>query len=747
MGNLFATKLQSQCVFSLPDSEKKRDWHSLLGHPSDEYTKQLLSSKKISGTFTSSSKCQIHMDMLEISPPSCQAFINSLLNELKNKLNITPAYIHTDQGGEFDSNNFKQNLLGKGIFLERGPAYSPQTNGVAERFNQSLLAKVKCLLAQSNIPIIYWDKAALYASVLLNHLPHRFLNMSSPNDVQLRVSSTIQPIRNLNAFLPFGIKIVVKNENPGSKVNPSGQAMKALTFEPYSDALRVLDVVTGKIRVTCDYSQLKSETTVMLRKDPCVLPMQPVKAPPQTTNLPVLMDSLPQLSLPITGHHEVVPQISIENQSPSHEPSPQAVSIQNKKPPKYTYVPYYKTMPCNVSSQVRTHNIIEGTKCRQRPPDCLMLADVVTYKQALPDPLEEEAWKSAMKQEYDSLMNHSTGELVPYPSNGTKVIGAMWQLTCKRNEFGKVYCHKARWVVLGNHQEHLIHYFDTWELVGRNETFKIMLILAVCCDYIPYQFDIETTFLHGKMDVKVYVKQVRGFEITGKEQWVWRLNKSLYGTKQAPRMWQAKLVKVLDSLGMKPTRADDSLYSNKDQSLFLHVHVNDGFLIGKCEKEIVFFLKRRNAIFKLKYQKRPTHHLGYCLDWSTKGIVQLNQQDLISQLLKDVDLENSQYVKTPCNNNLLKELEVIGDPISTTSYQQAIGSLNYLAQHTQPNISYTLNTLSRYATHPKARNWVALKHLFRYLKGSSGICLHYTNQDSHSSDGLMGRADAHYAND
>ncbi|MBW0510292.1 hypothetical protein O181_050007 [Austropuccinia psidii MF-1] len=376
-----------------------------------------------------------------------------------------------------------------------------------------------------------------------------------------------------------------------------------------------------------------------------------------------------------------------------------------------------------------------------------MLADVVTYKQALSDPFEEEAWKTAMKQEYDSLMNHSTGELVPYPSDGSKVNGGTWWLTGKQNKFGKVYRHKARWVVLGNHQEHLVHYFDTWASVGQNETFKIMLILAVWHDYIPYQFDIEIAFLHGRMDTNVYVKQVRGFKVPGKEQWVWRLNKSLYGTKQAPRMCQAKLVEVLDSLGMKPTRADDSLYSKKDQNLFLHVHVNDGFLIGKCEKEIVFFLTRRNVILKLKYQKRPTHHLGYCLDWSTKGIIQLNQQDLISKLLKDYDMENSQSVKTPCNSNLLKELEVIGDPISTTSYQQAIGSLNYLAQHTQPDISYTVNALSMYETHPTARHWVALKHLFRYLKGSSGLSLCYTDQDSHSSEGLIGWDDADYAND
>ncbi|MBW0522322.1 hypothetical protein O181_062037 [Austropuccinia psidii MF-1] len=274
-----------------------------------------------------------------------------------------------------------------------------------------------------------------------------------------------------------------------------------------------------------------------------------------------------------------------------------------------------------------------------------------------------------------------------------------------------------------------------------------MLILVVCNGYIPYQFDIETAFLHGKMDANVYVKQVKGFKVAGKEGRVWGLNKSLYGSKQAPRMWQAKLVEVLGSLGMRPTRADDSLYSNQDRSLFLHVHVDDGFLIGKWENEILSFLNRLNAILKLKYQKRPTHHLGYCINWLSKGTVHLGQQDLISQLLKDYDMENSRSVKTPCNSNLLKELEVIGDPVSITPYQQAIGSLNYLAQHTRPDISFTVNALSRYATHPTAKHWVALKHLFCYLKGSSGLCLTYTNLDTHSCDGLIGWADADYAND
>ncbi|MBW0542418.1 hypothetical protein O181_082133 [Austropuccinia psidii MF-1] len=459
---------------------------------------------------------KIHIDTLRFSPPSQQGnryvlvivddysqfnriylmsekgkeevYISSYLDELKNKLSIMPGYIHTDQGGEFDSKSFQNLLISKGISLERAPPYSQQTNGVAERFNQSLLTKIRCLLAQSNIPIGLWEEAAEHASMLLSYLPHKFLSMKSPIDLLVSRSSTIQPIPDLNQLLPFGTKVMVKKKSPISEVHVVGKVMKALQYEPYSDALRVLDTISGTIRITQDFSQLKSDTTVILRKDPSVLPAQ--VEPPQPC---------------MTVDHEPVSQKEISSEGAQS---------------RYTYVPYYDTAPLDVSSGISTQNIIKGERRQGRPPDCFMLDNVVTYKKAMSNPNKEEAWRSAMKLEYDSLMNHNIGELVLYPSHGAKVFGGMWRLTQKRNEFGHVYQKKAWWVVLGNHQEHLLHCFDTRALVGRKETFKVLLILVFNQGYIPYQFDIKTAFLHDKMDTNVYVKQVKGFEVPGKEGWV-----------------------------------------------------------------------------------------------------------------------------------------------------------------------------------------------------------------------------------
>ncbi|MBW0475978.1 hypothetical protein O181_015693 [Austropuccinia psidii MF-1] len=516
--------------------------------------------------------------------------------------------------------------------------------------------------------------------------------------------------------------------------------MKALTFEPYSDALRVLDPHTGKVKISRDYVQLRSETSVIMRKDHCSLPESPIESRPQPVTV-----TLPTLGKDHTSH---------PNQAPDHVGSAQnndlplsPTSNPVRQCERYTYVPFYDTAPRNISSEISPQNIIEGTKRLRKPADRLMLADVVTYKQAMSNPAEEKAWQQAMKSEYDSLMNHNTGDLVPYPPNGTKVIGGMWRLTRKRNEFGEIYRYKARWVVLGNHQEHMIHYYNTWASVGRNETFKVMLILVITQGFVPFQFDIETAFLHGEMDARVYVKQVKGFEVPGKENHVWCLNKSLYGTKQAPRMWQAKLVEILGELGMYSSRSDNSLYFNKEKTLFLHVHVDDGFLIGKLESEILKFLEKLHSKLKLKYQRYPTQHLGYRLNWRSDGNVSLSQRDLIMQLLRDNDMEGSRGVKTPCNANLLKELEAVGEPVMVTNFQQAIGTINYIAQHTRPDVLFAVNSLSRHSTHPTAKHWVALKHLLRYLKGSCDISLCYSKSIRTDNSTLTGWADADYAND
>ncbi|MBW0477039.1 hypothetical protein O181_016754 [Austropuccinia psidii MF-1] len=248
------------------------------------------------------------------------------------------------------------------------------------------------------------------------------------------------------------------------------------------------------------------------------------------------------------------------------------------------------------------------------------------------------------------------------------------------------------------------------------------------------------------MDATVYVKQVKGFEKEGKESWVWRLNKSLYGTKQAPRMWQEKLVGILTKCNMMKSNSDDSVFLNQGKTHMLHMHVDNGFIIGKHNQEVLTFLSKFGSRLSIKYKKFLTQHLGCKLDWKKNNTLEISQTDLIIKLLHDHDMDDSKGVKTPCNGNLISELDNEGEVIATNNYQKAIGSLNYLAPHIRPDIMFMVNQLSKYSIRPNAKHWTAVKHLLQYLKSTITMTLYYSKKTNEPDKILAGWADADYAN-
>jgi hypothetical protein len=226
----------------------------------------------------------------------------------------------------------------------------------------------------------------------------------------------------------------------------------------------------------------------------------------------------------------------------------------------------------------------------------------------------------------------------------------MWLLTRKKNEFNEAVCHKASWVFFGNHQEHYaIHYFEMYLSVAWNESLKMMLSLAVNHIYAVFQFDFETAFLYGNIYTNIYVFQVLGFEHPDpkKKLWVWKLQNSLYGTKQSPRMWKVHLIQTLDSIGFKPCIIDDALFHNKDTLILLHMHVNDGFIVGKSRLAVECFIGKLKKHYSLKVKEQPNQHLGYTFDWRANGSLIVHQSDFAQKILEKFDMTNATSVKAP----------------------------------------------------------------------------------------------------
>lgn len=80
---------------------------------------------------------------------------------------------------------------------------------------------------------------------------------------------------------------------------------------------------------------------------------------------------------------------------------------------------------------------------------------------------------------------------------------------------------------------------------------------------------------------------------------------------------------------------------------------------------------------------------------------------------------------------------------ATRAYAQAIGCLMYLMLGTRPDIAYAVSNLSRYMSNPTSQHEIAVKHLFRYLKGSEHSALRYTGE----LQPLKGYTDADWGGD
>lgn len=109
--------------------------------------------------------------------------------------------------------------------------------------------------------------------------------------------------------------------------------------------------------------------------------------------------------------------------------------------------------------------------------------------------------------------------------------------------------HKARLVAKGYVQRQGIDFEEAFAPVTRLETVRLLLALAAKNGWQVHHMDVKSAFLNGELQEDVYVLQPEGFVKRGKENMVYKLIKALYGLRQAPQIWYAKLSKCLEVWG------------------------------------------------------------------------------------------------------------------------------------------------------------------------------------------------------
>ncbi|GJT51686.1 putative ribonuclease H-like domain-containing protein [Tanacetum coccineum] len=264
-------------------------------------------------------------------------------------------------------------------------------------------------------------------------------------------------------------------------------------------------------------------------------------------------------------------------------------------------------------------------------------------------------------------------------SDSSWVEAMQEELLNKKDERGIVIRNKARLVAQGHRQEQGIDYEEVFAPVAEIETIRLFLAYASFMGFLVYQMDVKSAFLYGTIKEEVYVTQPPGFKDPNHPNKVYKVVKALYGLHQAPRAW---FMLMTLSLALQ--------IRNLQQK-------EDGIIISQ-DKYIAKILKKFNYI-DVKSASTPV--------------------DLEKPLVKDGDAND----------------------VDVHLYRYMIGSLMYLTT-SRPDIMFAVCACARFQVTPKTSHLLAVKRIFRYLKGKPTLGLWYSRDSPFE---LVAYTDSDYA--
>ncbi|GKB05386.1 zinc finger, CCHC-type containing protein [Tanacetum coccineum] len=248
---------------------------------------------------------------------------------------------------------------------------------------------------------------------------------------------------------------------------------------------------------------------------------------------------------------------------------------------------------------------------------------------------------------------------------------------------GTIEKFKARLVIQGFKQKSGIDYFDTYALVARISTIRLLIAMTSIHNLIIHQMDVKTTFLNGDLDEEVYMNQPQGFIMPGNENKVCKLIKSLYGLKQAPKQWHQKFDEVVLSNGYLLNQADKCVYSKFDKTgkgVIICLYVDDMLIFGTDQVQVDLTKEFLSSRFSMKDMRETDVILGIRIKHKSNGIA-ISQSHYIEKVLKKFNYFDCTPVNTPMDTSE-KLMPNIGQAVSQLEYSRVIGCLMYAMTYT-----------------------------------------------------------------
>ena len=649
--------------------------------------------------------------------------------------------LRSDNASELLSTSFKQWISEKGITQELSPPYSPESNGKAERVQQTIMSITRCLLDMiKHIPghTQFWPEAVHTANFIRNRMYTASCN--DPTKTPYEMFGGSKP--DLSILRAFGAEAYVHIPKVKRKGKFSKRAEKGylVGYSP-GDAYRVAirkgsswSIVTSK---DVDFDESRQTNTSShnfqdtekvgenetLVEDTVITEESAEQTENVTVNSPQ-EDSVGEPNLEDAPEDEQGNPIS-DTDAVTYVPNLRR-SMRASKPPE------------RFDSLLVQHCLVGRAE------------DPMTVQEAF-ESNEAHHWRQAMNDEI-AMIRKLKAWVPAFLPKGKKAIKSKWVFSRKYDAQGNVTRYRARLCPKGFTQVPGVDFTDVFAPVLRYTTLRTLMALKAVKKYHMKQVDVINAFLNGSLDEELFLELPEGVEINKQHGDCFLLLKAMNGLKQAARAWYKKLDKCLTRLGFKQSESDPSLYVQREEQnvIFALVYVDDILFIGSHEDRIEQTVKQLQEHFQIRVEDKVENFLGILINCHMNGDVHLHSAPAIERVLRQFNFENCRPSGTPLPAGTVLTSEFCASDdnerakMSLLPYRELVGSLLYLANTTRPDISFAVGMLSRYMENPGVSHWESACHVLRYLKATRNTGILYKSSSTPHIDAY---SDADFAVD
>lgn len=678
--------------------------------------------------------------------------IQTFYEYAKKKHGDTLEEITSDGAKELNSKKFSDWEKQRGIRHNTTAPYAHNMNGLVERAHGTLMKIVRSLLHQFDLPECLWEDALNVAVYLYNItrrkdgiVPYKLWNNREPSLKHLKV---------------FGCAAWVRiPKERRKKLDPQAELMMFIGYHDEKGTYKFL-TNNGDIVISRDAKFIENKTPRQLQPNVdwnfeagCEDSDWVESSDDEETIIlsswsendaehVIEDDTLDYEDLDVgnqdSSSKEAIKEDENENFSSSEEKSPET----RKKSLGRKY------LELDVSNKGR------GLRRKQTS---VKLKDYVVnsvekrifvpknVKQAMQcdDSIE---WKEAYDKEMSSMIKHDVWTIKENIPEDATVVDSLVLFNVKLDSDANIEKKKVRFVARGNTQVEGKDYFEVYSPVMRQESERIIRVIAIERGLTRKHIDISTAFLHGELQEDIYMKPPAGSGIKG----YCKLNMAIYGLRQSPRQFYLHVKKVLATIGFYSSSYDKCVFIRKHEQghEYIGTHVDDFYVAVKPENYGTI-AKKIGEVLAVKELGDESHWLGVKVETVDKNEVQLSQIAYVEKLLSDYGMQKCKPSNTPLDLGITSA--ILESPIEENEWKQTkqlpyrklIGELVYLSMKSRPDISVAVSMLARYVNRFGFVHWKSVKRILRYLKNTKNYKLGFKPEGLN----LEAYADSDWSND